>query len=55
VYQASENTDEGAHTFDAFHAALSGDSTVSRDRVYDELGGVSRIRLEPDANEGSGA
>ena len=55
VYQASENIDEGLHTFDAFHAALSGGSIISSDRAYDELTGVSRLRLEPDANEGSAA
>jgi len=53
VYQASENIDEGLTTFDAFHAALSGGSIVSSDRAYDDLGGVRRVRLEPD-DEGSG-
>ena len=55
VYQASENIDEGLHTFDAFHAALSGGSIVSSDRMYDELTGVNRTRLEPDENEDSAA
>ena len=55
VYQASENIDEGLHTFDAFHAALSGGSLISSDRAYDELGGVGRIRLEPEANDDSAA
>ena len=48
VYQASENIDGGLNTFDAFHAALSGGSIVSSDRAYDELGGVDRVRLEPE-------
>jgi hypothetical protein len=33
VYQASENIDDGLHTFDAFHAALSGGSIISSDRA----------------------
>ena len=53
VYQASENIDEGLNTFDAFHAALSGGSIISSDGAYDDLGGVERIRLEPDENEDS--
>jgi len=48
VYQASEHIDEGLNTFDAFHAALSGGSIVSSDGAYDDLGGVERVRLEPD-------
>jgi hypothetical protein len=55
VYQASENIDEGLHTFDAFHAALSGGGIISSDRAYDDLTSVSRTRLEPDANGGSAA
>ena len=53
VYQASENTDEGLNTFDAFHAALSGGSVISSDQAYDELTGVDRIQLEPDENKDS--
>jgi len=53
VYQASENIDEGLHTFDAFHAALSGGSIISSDRAYDKRTGVNRIRLEPDESEDS--
>jgi len=48
VYQASEHIDEGLNAFDAFHAALSGGSIVSSDGAYDDLGGVERVRLEPD-------
>lgn len=48
VYQASEHIDEGLNTFDAFHAALSGGDIVSSDGAYDDLGGVERVRLEPD-------
>jgi hypothetical protein len=55
VYQASENIDDGLNTFDAFHAALSGGSIVSSDGAYDDLGGVERVRLEPDENEDSTA
>ena len=55
VYQASENIDEGLNTFDAFHAALSGGSIISSDGIYDDLGGVRRVRLEPDENEDSTA
>jgi hypothetical protein len=51
VYQASENIGEGLNTFDAFHAALSGGSIISSDGAYDDLGGVERVRLEPDENE----
>ncbi|PSP50031.1 nucleotide sugar dehydrogenase, partial [Halobacteriales archaeon QH_3_68_24] len=36
---------------DAFHAALSGGSIVSSDGAYDDLGGVERVRLEPDESE----
>jgi hypothetical protein len=55
VYQASENIGEGLNTFDAFHAALSGGSIISSDGAYDDLGGVERVRLEPDENEDSTA
>ncbi|WP_435197558.1 type II toxin-antitoxin system VapC family toxin [Natronomonas sp. EA1] len=48
IYQASENIGEGLNTFDAFHAALSGGSIISSDGAYDTLGGVRRVRLEPD-------
>ena len=48
VYQASEHIDEGLNAFDAFHAALSGGSIVSSDGAHDDLGGVERVRLEPD-------
>ncbi|PSP94907.1 hypothetical protein BRC78_01070 [Halobacteriales archaeon QH_8_68_33] len=48
VYQASEHIDEGLNTFDAFHAALSGGDIASSDDAYDDLGGVERVRLEPD-------
>ena len=48
VYQASENIGDGLNTFDAFHAALSGGNIISSDQAYDELSGVSRVRLEPD-------
>jgi len=48
VYQASEHIDEGLNTFDAFHAALSGGDIASSDGAYDDLGGVERVRLEPD-------
>ena len=48
VYQASEHIDEGLNTFDAFHVALSGGDIVSSDGAYDDLGGVERVRLEPD-------
>ncbi|CCQ37976.1 PIN domain protein [Natronomonas moolapensis 8.8.11] len=51
VYQASEHIDEGLTTFDAFHAALSGGRIVSSDGAYDCLGGVQRVRLEPDESE----
>ncbi|PSP46028.1 hypothetical protein BRC69_04555 [Halobacteriales archaeon QH_6_66_25] len=51
VYQASEHIDEGLNTFDAFHAALSGGDIVSSDGAYDDLGGVERVRLEPDESE----
>lgn len=51
IYQASENIDEGLDTFDAFHAALSGGDIISSDRVYDNLGGMRRVQLEPDVDE----
>jgi len=51
VYQASEHIDEGLNTFDAFHAALSGGRIISSDGAYDDLGGVERVRLEPDESE----
>jgi hypothetical protein len=54
VYQASEHIDDGLHTFDAFHAALSGGSVISSDSAYDDLGGVERARLAPDESGGTG-
>jgi len=54
VYQASEHVDEELNTFDAFHAALSGGSIISNDSAYDALGGVGRVRLEPDDSEKTG-
>ena len=51
MYQASEHIDGGLNAFDAFHAALSGGSIVSSDGAYDDLGGVERVRLEPDESE----
>jgi hypothetical protein len=51
VYQTSEHINEGLSTFDAFHAALSGGSIISSDGAYDDLGGVERVRLDPDEDE----
>ncbi|MEZ3144537.1 PIN domain-containing protein [Halobaculum sp. MBLA0143] len=48
VYQASQNVERGLSPFDAFHAALSEGRIVSSDGVYDDLGGVTRIQLDPD-------
>lgn len=48
VYQASEYVSEGLNTFDAFHAALADGAVVSSDGVFDGLGGVTRIPLEPE-------
>jgi len=53
VYQASENIDAGLNTFDAFHAALSDGTIISSDGVYDGLGSVERVRLEPDETDDS--
>lgn len=52
VYQASENVAAGLNTFDAFHAALSGETIVSSDGAYDALDGVERIELAPDEADG---
>ena len=54
VYQASEHIDEGLHTFDAFHAALSDGSIISSDGAYDGLGGVERVRLGPEESGETG-
>ena len=47
LYRASANVDEGLNTFDAFHAALSGDGIISSDGAYDGVDGVNRVPLEP--------
>lgn len=51
VFQASEYIDEGLNVFDAFHAALAGDTILSSDKAFDEIG-VERVQLEPESNEG---
>jgi hypothetical protein len=51
IYQASANINEGLNTFGAFHATLSGASIISSDKAYDGLGGLRRVRVEPDDTE----
>lgn len=51
VVRASRHINDVSTTTDAFHAALPGDSVISRDRAYDGLGDVRRVRLVPDENE----
>ncbi len=48
VYQASEYIEQGLTTFDAFHAALAGDSLISSDSAFDTIPTLNRIELEPD-------
>jgi len=48
VYQVSQNVKSGLSPFDAFHAALSEERIVSSDGAYNDLGGVTRIGLDPD-------
>jgi predicted nucleic acid-binding protein len=43
-----KNVDSGLSPFDAFHAALSAERIVSSDGAYDDLGGLTRVRLDPD-------
>lgn len=46
LYQASAYVDEGLDTFDAFHAAIAGETIVSSDGDYEDLP-VERRPLEP--------
>ena len=48
VYQASQNVESGLSPFDAFHAALAAERIVSSDGAYDDLGRLTRVRLDPD-------
>ena len=48
MYQVSQNVKSGLSPFDAFHAALSEERIVSSDGAYNDLGGVTRIGLDPD-------
>lgn len=45
VFQASEFIDDGLDTFDAFHAALAGDTILSSDRAFDDIA-IERVALE---------
>jgi len=46
VFQASEYIDDGLNTFDAFHAALAGDSILSSDQAFNTIS-IDRVPLEP--------
>jgi predicted nucleic acid-binding protein len=50
VFQASEYIDEGLNVFDAFHAALAGESILSSDKAFDDIG-IERVQLEPEIGE----
>lgn len=45
VFQASAYIDDGLNTFDAFHAALAGDTILSSDQAFDDIG-IERFALE---------
>ena len=46
VFQASEYIDEGLNVFDAFHAALAGETILSSGKAFDEVA-IERVQLEP--------
>lgn len=46
VFQASEYIDDGLNTFDAFHAALAGDTILSSDQAFNTIS-IGRVPLEP--------
>ena len=43
-----KNVEGRPSPFDAFHAALSAERIVSSDGAYDDLDGLTRVRLDPD-------
>ncbi len=45
VFQASEFIDDGLNTFDAFHAALAGDTILSSDQAFEDIA-IERVALE---------
>ena len=45
VYQALEYIDQGLNVFDSFKAAKVGDSIISPDKEFDNIG-INRIKLE---------
>ncbi|MFC7082353.1 type II toxin-antitoxin system VapC family toxin [Halorussus caseinilyticus] len=47
VFQASEYIDDGLNVFDAFHAALAGDTILSSDKAFDGIG-IERVQLDPE-------
>lgn len=47
VFQASEYIDEGLNVFDAFHAALAGETILSSDQVFEDAN-IERVQLEPE-------
>lgn len=47
IFQASEYIDDGLNVFDAFHAAIAGDTIISSDREFDGVP-ITRIPLEPE-------
>jgi predicted nucleic acid-binding protein len=49
VFQASEYIDEGLNVFDAFHAALAGETILSSDKAFDDIA-VEGVQLEPEPN-----
>lgn len=48
VFQASAYVDDGLGTFDAFHAALAGESLLSSDGAFDRIA-IERVSLERDS------
>ena len=46
TFQASAYIDDGLNTFDAFHAALAGDSILSSDQAFNTIS-IDRVPLEP--------
>lgn len=50
IFQASEYIDEGLNVFDAFHAAIAGDTIISSDKQFDEIA-IARLPLEPEEHQ----
>lgn len=48
LFQASEYVEDGLNTFDAFHAALAGETIISSDKAFEDVS-IECVRLEPEA------